>query len=91
MAAAQPNPYNWSLQAIPAAFVFGIVPHGYYITRMMIATKNQMSNSMPRTNLEAWKGKLPTELWNHLTRVRGAHLNSMEVFPLFAAAMVMLI
>lgn len=27
-------------------------------------------------------------MWNHLARARGAHLNSMEVFPLFAAAMV---
>lgn len=43
---------------------------------------------MPRTNLDAWKGKLSTNLWNHLARVRGAHLNSMEVFPLFAAAVV---
>lgn len=47
-----------------------------------------MSIAMPRTNLDTWKGKLPTELWNHLARARGAHLNSMEVFPLFAAAMV---
>lgn len=39
-------PYNWSMQAIPAAFLFGIVPHGYYMTRLMIATKNQMSNAM---------------------------------------------
>ena len=42
----------------------------------------------PRTNLEAWRGKLPEALWSQLTRLRGAHLNSMEVFPLFAAAVV---
>ena len=42
----------------------------------------------PRTNLDNWKGKLPAATWNHLARARGAHLNSMEVFPLFAAAMV---
>ena len=65
-----------------------MVPHSYYIVRLMQATKGQMSNSMPRTNLDAWKGKISTELWNHLARVRGAHLNSMEVFPLFAAAVV---
>ena len=79
---------NWSFQAIPAAFLYGMVPHSYYIVRLMQATKGQMSNSMPRTNLDAWKGKISTELWNHLARVRGAHLNSMEVFPLFAAAVV---
>ncbi|KAK3051801.1 hypothetical protein LTR09_007101 [Extremus antarcticus] len=43
---------------------------------------------MPRTNLEAWKARLPADVWNHLARARGAHINSMEVFPLFAAAMV---
>ncbi|KXL43059.1 MAG: hypothetical protein FE78DRAFT_153129, partial [Acidomyces sp. 'richmondensis'] len=26
--------------------------------------------------------------WSHLARVRGSHLNSMEIFPLFAAAMI---
>lgn len=82
------TPYNYSLQAIPAAFLFGLVPHGYGLARLMILTKNQMSTAMPRTNLDTWRSKLPTATWNHLARVRGAHLNSMEVFPLFAAAMV---
>ncbi|KAK4891969.1 hypothetical protein LTR27_009496 [Elasticomyces elasticus] len=49
-----------------------------------------MSNAMPRTNLDAWKGKLPETLWCQLARARGAHINSMEVFPLFAAAVVSL-
>ncbi|KAK6439804.1 hypothetical protein LTR95_003981 [Oleoguttula sp. CCFEE 5521] len=88
MTSTLPSPYNWSLQAIPAAFIFGIVPHGYYLTRLMVATRNQMSNAMPRTNLDTWKSKLPAATWNQLTRARGAHINSMEVFPLFAAAMV---
>ena len=47
-----------------------------------------LSRSRPRTNLDAWKGKLSTEVWNQLARARGAHINSLEVFPLFAAAMV---
>ncbi|KXT12808.1 hypothetical protein AC579_1821 [Pseudocercospora musae] len=80
--------YNYSYAAVPGAFVLGLVPHSYYLTRLMMATKNAQSNAMPRTNLETWKGKLPHALWNHLARARGAHLNSMEVFPLFAAAMV---
>lgn len=28
MASAAPQPHNWSYQAIPAAFMLGIVPHG---------------------------------------------------------------
>lgn len=82
------TPYNYTYQAIPSAFVFSLLPHFYYTGCLLLATRNSMSVAHPRTNLDAWKSKLPQELWNHLTRARGAHLNSMEVFPLFAAAMV---
>ncbi|KAF2171365.1 hypothetical protein M409DRAFT_18481 [Zasmidium cellare ATCC 36951] len=81
-------PYNYSYTSIPLAYGLSILPHAYGLTRLMLATRGQISNSMPRTNLEAWKSKLPTHLWNQLARARGAHLNSLEVFPLFAAAMV---
>lgn len=87
MSAPSP-PYNWSIQAIPAVFALGLVPHLYYHASLMLATKGQMSVAQPRTNLDAWKGRLSSEVWNHLAKARGAHLNSMEVFPLFAAAMV---
>lgn len=40
------TPYNYSLQAIPAAFLFGILPHGYGLARLMIETKNQCSTAM---------------------------------------------
>ncbi|EME49314.1 hypothetical protein DOTSEDRAFT_163595 [Dothistroma septosporum NZE10] len=79
---------NFSYHAIPAAFLLGFVPHGCGLIRLVVATKNKMSIAMPRTNLDTWKGKLPPDLWNHLVRARGAHLNSMEVFPLFAAAVI---
>lgn len=88
MTSAPAPTYNYSYHAIPAAFLFGILPHTYMTARLMIATTTQMSFAMPRNNLDTWKGKLPTDLWNHLSRARGAHLNSMEVFPLFAAAML---
>lgn len=108
MASPTPNPGNWSLKAIPTAFALGLVPHSYYLVRLMAATKGQMSTAMydvpsthqsnerpqltsatrPRTNLDTWRSKLPSDLFNHLVRARGAHLNSMEVFPLFAAAIV---
>ncbi|KAK3686489.1 hypothetical protein LTR37_019774 [Vermiconidia calcicola] len=88
MAPPASQPYNYSIHAIPAAFMFGIVPHGYYLVRLMVATNNQISTAMPRTNLDTWKGKLSSGLWNHLARARGAHLNSLEVFPLFAASMI---
>lgn len=83
-----PPPYNYSLHSIPCAFAFALVPHLYGMTRLMYETSNASSKAMPRTNLEVWKSKLPAATWNHLARARGAHLNSLEVFPLFAAAMV---
>ncbi|TKA26778.1 hypothetical protein B0A50_04224 [Salinomyces thailandicus] len=70
------------------AFGLGLVPHLFYTGRLMLASKGQMSIAHPRNNLENWKGKLPTAVWSQLSRARGAHLNSMEVFPLFAAAVV---
>lgn len=40
------TPINYSLQAIPAAFIFSLLPHLYGTTRLMIATKNQFSRAM---------------------------------------------
>ncbi|KAI7285758.1 hypothetical protein KC345_g1522 [Hortaea werneckii] len=79
---------NWSIRSIPMAFGFGLVPHLYCQGRLMLATRGQMSIAQPRNNLETWKEKLPNVLWAQLSRARGAHLNSMEVFPLFAAAIL---
>ncbi|KAI6834426.1 hypothetical protein KC332_g5985 [Hortaea werneckii] len=79
---------NWSIHSIPLAFGLGLVPHLYCQGRLMLATRGQMSIAQPRNNLETWKGKLPNALWAQLSRARGAHLNSLEVFPLFAAAIV---
>ncbi|KAK3115693.1 hypothetical protein LTR53_004709 [Teratosphaeriaceae sp. CCFEE 6253] len=97
MATINSSPNNWSIHAIPYAFGMSLVPHLYFTGRLMLATRGQMSNAMlsprlsatkPRTNLDTWRGKLPEALWCQLARARGAHLNSMEVFPLFAAAVL---
>lgn len=46
MTSPNTTPTNWSVKAIPAAFAFGLVPHSYYLIRLMAATKGQMSNAM---------------------------------------------
>ena len=79
---------NYSIHSIPLAFAFGLLPHAYVTARLMHLTSNTSSKAMPRTNLDVWKSKLPAATWNHLVRARGAHLNCLEVFPLFAAAVV---
>lgn len=44
---ADPNhTTNASIKAIPAAFALGLVPHLYYTTRLMAATKGKMSIAM---------------------------------------------
>lgn len=44
--ANNPIPPNYSIQAIPAAFIFSLLPHLYGTTRLMFATKNQFSKAM---------------------------------------------
>ncbi|GIZ45828.1 hypothetical protein CKM354_000897900 [Cercospora kikuchii] len=83
-----PTTSSSPLHSIPLAFGLALVPHAYGLTRLMVATRNTQSNAMPRTNLETFKTVLPKDLYNHLIRARGAHLNSLEVFPLYAAAVI---
>ena len=40
------TPPNYSIQAIPTAFIFSLLPHLYGTTRLMFATKNQFSKAM---------------------------------------------
>ena len=40
------SPYNYSLHSVPAAFLLGIVPQGYMLARLMVATRGKMSNAM---------------------------------------------
>ncbi|KAI9707725.1 MAG: hypothetical protein M1836_000687 [Candelina mexicana] len=55
---------------------------------MMRASKYQWTNAAPRQNFEALKGKVPQETWNKCFRAYGAHINALESFPLFAAAVL---
>lgn len=74
--------------SLPAAYLLALEPHYYGWIRGMIASGYQATNVLPRTNLEILKSKIPETTWKHLARARGAHLNAMEGFPLFAGAMV---
>ncbi|KAB8342779.1 hypothetical protein FH972_022377 [Carpinus fangiana] len=77
-----------SFYAIPAAYALGLVPHAYYLTRMMAASSFQWTNVTPRQNWELLKSKVPAEVYNRCLRARGAHLNALEGFPIFAAAVI---
>lgn len=79
---------NNAVYYIPAAYGLAIVPHVYYFTRMTIATNFGWSNISPRQNWDFVKSNVPEHLYQRCLRARAAHLNALEGFPLFAAAVV---
>ncbi|KAL2060900.1 hypothetical protein VTL71DRAFT_8952 [Oculimacula yallundae] len=79
---------NYALQSIIAAYGLAHAPNYYTTLRMMVATGGKWSFSMPRTNMEAMKSKVPKSVWNSCYRAQCAHMNAMEGFPFFAAAMI---
>ncbi|KAI9722980.1 MAG: hypothetical protein M1812_001429 [Candelaria pacifica] len=82
------NPTNYSIYAIPATYGLAVMPMVYAFSTMMRASNYQWSNAAPRQNFEALKGKVPQETWDKCFRAYGAHLNGLESFPLFAAAVL---
>ncbi len=42
----------------------------------------------PRDTLDTFKGKVPQDMFEKFHRARCAHFNSLEAFPVFAAAVV---
>jgi uncharacterized MAPEG superfamily protein len=60
----------------------------YQFAKGMTASNYTATNIVPRTNLELLKPKLDSATWSRLARARGAHLNGLESFHLFAAAMI---
>lgn len=84
------SPYNYSLHAIPAAYMLAFPPYLYEFAKGMIASNYATTNMTPRTNLETLKTKVDSKTFSKLVRARGIHLNALEGFPFFAAAMVCL-
>jgi hypothetical protein len=84
------EPKNLALPSIAAAWALNLVPHAYYFVKLMSASNYTATNVTPRTNLDTLKTRLPAETWRALARARGAHLNALEGFPLFAACMARL-
>ncbi|KAI9792338.1 MAG: hypothetical protein M1833_001109 [Piccolia ochrophora] len=82
------QPVNWSLYSIPTVYALGLLPQAYALLKMTASSGGQWTNVQPRQNFDALKGKVPQEVWNRCFRARGAHINALESFPLFAAAMI---
>ncbi|KAK4939079.1 hypothetical protein LTR10_020565 [Elasticomyces elasticus] len=78
----------FALHAIPISYALAYPPHLYFFTKLMSATGFKASNMTPRLNLSALSASLPKATTDMLWRARGCHLNAIEGFPLFAAAML---
>ena len=85
-----PTPFNWSLHAVAGAYALAFPPHLYGFAKAMVASNYSYTNVTPRTNIDsaALKSKVDGNTWQKLVKARGCHVNALEGFPLFAAAMV---
>ena len=59
--------------------------------KAMVASQGAASNLVPRANLDRIASLVPRATLDTLWKARGCHLNTLEGFPLFAAAMVSLV
>ena len=80
--------YAFALHSIPLSYALAYPPHLYLFTKFVKASNYAYTNMVPRANLERLGPSLPKETADMLWRARGCHLNALEGFPLFAAAMV---
>ncbi|EXJ82804.1 hypothetical protein A1O3_06619 [Capronia epimyces CBS 606.96] len=78
----------FALHAIPISYALAYPPHLYMFAKLMTATNYAASNLTPRANLERLAPTLSKQTADMLWRARGCHLNALEGFPLFAAAMI---
>lgn len=83
---------SFALHAIPVSYALAYPPHIYVLGKLMStstsSTAHAFTNMVPRVNLERLGPSLPKATTDMLWRARGCHLNALEGFPLFAAAMV---
>jgi len=83
------NSLNYPLLAIPAYYVFSLVPHGY-AGSLLAKHGYKVNNANPKASLspDNVKGKVPDEVFQKYQRAENAHSNNVEQMPLFAAAVL---
>ncbi|KNG48034.1 hypothetical protein TW65_04939 [Stemphylium lycopersici] len=80
---------NYPLLAIPAYYVFSLVPHAY--AGGLLSTHGyKVNNANPKASMspDSVKGKVPDIVFQKYQRAENAHSNSMEQMPLFATAVI---
>ncbi len=82
---------NYSVYAIPLYWVFSILPHLYAVNVASHGNPSKWDNRNPRASgLKSSLAKnLSPTTYARYERAEAAHYNSLESFPLFAAAVVL--
>ncbi|KAH9881112.1 hypothetical protein J1614_001606 [Plenodomus biglobosus] len=83
------NSLNYPLLAIPAYYVFSLVPH-FYAGTILSANGYKVNNANPKASLspDAVKGKVPDAVFQKYQRAENAQSNNLEQLPLFAVAIL---
>ncbi|CAN9080373.1 unnamed protein product [Alternaria alternata] len=83
------NSLNYPLLAIPAYYVFSLVPH-MYAGSILSANGYKVNNANPKASLspDAVKGKVPDAVFQKYQRAENAQSNNIEQLPLFAVAVI---
>ncbi|KAH7377623.1 membrane-associated, eicosanoid/glutathione metabolism protein [Pyrenochaeta sp. MPI-SDFR-AT-0127] len=80
---------NYPLLAIPAYYLFSIVPH-LYASSILSAHGYKINNANPKASLSpsAVQGKVPDAVFQKYQRAENAQSNNLEQIPLFAVAVL---
>ncbi|KAK6076217.1 hypothetical protein SCUP234_07385 [Seiridium cupressi] len=83
------NSLNYPLLAIPAYYVFSLVPHAY-AGSLLASNGYRVDNANPKASLSpsAVKGKVPDAVFQKYQRAENAQSNNMEQLPLFITAVL---
>ncbi|KAH7069033.1 membrane-associated, eicosanoid/glutathione metabolism protein, partial [Paraphoma chrysanthemicola] len=80
---------NYPLLAIPAYYVFSMLPH-IYAGAILSNAGYKVNNANPKASLspDAVKGKVPDAVFQQYQRAENAQSNNSEQMPLFAVAIL---
>lgn len=83
------NSLNYPLLAIPAYYVFSLIPH-MYAGSLLSSQGYKVNNANPKASLSpsAVQGKVSDEVFQKYQRAENAQSNNLEQLPLFVSAIL---
>lgn len=78
---------NFSLISLPLFYFIGFLPHPIKVG-VLSNSGHKFNNLQPRQNVEEASPALDSKSKRLIQRLEATHFNSLEIFPLFAAAIL---